>query len=383
MRNLRTLMATLLIFFVAILGVWIKFLNTAIITTEPGYTYTVPSGATLKTVIHDLYQKDIIKNPTFLNLLARMRGAAHELKAGEYLFPKGTTPSTLLNQITTGSGLVYHGFTIVPGWNFKELSDALLKETHLRHTISSLKNDVLMARLGHPELNPEGQFFPDTYLFAGGTADIVVLKNAFKEMQDKLKAAWEKREPGLPYKNPYEALIAASLIEKEAYLNEERPIIAGVLVNRIRKDMLLQFDPTVIYGMGLRYVGIINKENLLEDSPYNTYIHKGLPPTPIAMPSLGSIMAVLHPEHNEYFYFVARGDGSHQFSRTLIEHNSAVTELRKRLSWEINLSPPTINSWSREIQNTVIPAKAGIHSEWIPAFAGMTEWVKLSFRNSY
>ena len=184
-----------------------------------------------------------------------------------------------------------------------------------------------MNRLGDAALAPEGQFFPETYYYTKGSSDLVILKRAFDLMQSNLKEAWETRSPNLPYKNVYEALIAASLIEKEAYFDAERPVIAGVLVNRIRKNMLIQFDPTVIYGLGLRYNGKIHKQDLLENTPYNTYVHKGLPPTPIAMPGRTSINAALHPDNTDYLYFVARSDKSHQFSKTLFEHQAAVIKL--------------------------------------------------------
>lgn len=295
---MKKLLVLFIIFAIALIAVWAKFLLTPIVTTHSGYRFTVPMGASMNMVVKDLYDKGIIKNPLFFSILVRIRGDRHLLKAGEYFFPEGTTPSKMLNQMVTGTGIVYRAFTIVPGWNFKELSEALFKNPSLRHQLPQLTEAELMKMLGHPELNPEGQFFPDTYFFAEGTYDIVILKNSFHAMQKKLRAAWQKREPGLPYRTPNDALIAASLIEKEAFLADERPRIAGVLMNRLHKDMLLQFDPTVIYGMGVRYNGSIRKEDLLENTAYNSYVHKGLPPTPIAMPSMGSILAVLHPEKN-------------------------------------------------------------------------------------
>jgi UPF0755 protein len=171
---------------------------------------------------------------------------------------------------------------------------------------------------------PEGEFYPETYYYTRGVADLVILKHAYDLMQSRLNQAWESRLPGLPYQDAYQALIAASLIEKEAHLNQERPIIAGVLINRLRKNMLLQIDPTVIYGMGDRYLGKIYRRDLLDDTIYNTYVHKGLPPTPIAMPSQASIDAAIHPAAHDYYYFVAKGDGSHQFSKSLPEHHRAV-----------------------------------------------------------
>jgi len=305
---------------------WVKFLYTPLINEQQGYKYIVEPGTSLKAVINDLSFKGVVHYPRYMLLLMRYRGDAPKLKAGEYLFPKGSTPSSMLQQMVNATGLVYHAFTIIPGWNFKDVRHAFSKENSLRHSLEQMTDQEVMTYLGQPGVLPEGQFYPDTYYFAPGTMDTVVLKRAFQAMQTKLYASWTSRSVNLPYKNPGEALIIASLIEKEAYLNNERSMIAGVLINRLRKDMLLQVDPTVIYGMGLRYTGKIRKEDLQENTPYNTYVHKGLPPSPIAMPSLSSITAALHPENTSYLYYVARGDGSHQFSDTYIEHQLAVVE---------------------------------------------------------
>jgi UPF0755 protein len=306
--------------------VWLRFLFTPLITNDEGYQYTVPSGASFLFIIDDLYFKNIIKNKLLFILLVKSHVHPHDLKAGEYLFPKGTTPVSLLDQMTTGGGLVYHQFMIVPGWNMRQLRAALLQNTHLRHRLPNISDAHLMQYLGHSELvSPEGQFFPDTYYFSNGTIDTVLLKQALKAMQDKINTIWQARSPDLPLKNSNELVIVASIIEKETELDMERPIIAGVLINRLKKNMLLQFDPTVIYGLGLRFTGKIYRENLLEDTPYNTYVHKGLPPTAISMPSLASLLAAAHPQQHDYYYFVARGDDpSHEFSKTLAEHYRAV-----------------------------------------------------------
>jgi UPF0755 protein len=328
----------LLLVLLVVLAAWLKFLYTPLINNEQGYKYNVPHGASFRSVSDDLYKKQIVTDRIFFNLLIRIRRDGRELKAGQYLFPNGTTPSKMLDQMATGSGIVYHAFTIVPGWNFKQLTTALQLEASLNHKLATLTDSQLMTRLGYPELNPEGQFLPETYFFVEGSADTAILKRAFKAMQDKLNSEWVQRASGLPFKTPYEALIAASLVEKEAYLAAERPIIAGVLINRLRLDMLLQFDPTVIYGLGQRYDGVIHKDDLLQDNPYNTYLHKGLPPTPISMPSLDSIKAVMHPDQNDYIYFVARNvGGAHQFSRTLEEHHAAVEAAEKNAPWFTNM----------------------------------------------
>ena len=239
---------------------WLKFLYTPVVVSEKGIVYKIPQGASIKAVINDLAIKGIVKDPTFMNFLVFYRGDGKALKAGEYLFPKGTTPRSLLNQIIHGTGYFYHAFTIVPGWNINDVYHALLKDPYLRHTLpNTLDRKKLMIALGHGELDPEGQFFPDTYYFAAGTPDTIILKRAYKAMRVKLIAAWQTREANLPYTTPNEALIAASLVEKEAYLATERPRIAGVLINRLQRNMLLQFDPTVIYGMGSLYNGNIKK----------------------------------------------------------------------------------------------------------------------------
>lgn len=304
---------------------WDRFIHTPVVLNEPGITYKLHAGASIKSVVHELYQQKIIRHPSLFSALAYLRGDAHALKKGEYFFPKGTTPSQMLDQMITATGLVQHSFTILPGWNFRQLREALNNDEDLRHLTSAQSDATIMQRLGQSTVSPEGQFYPDTYFFIADTSDLALLRRAMRTMQARLTHAWQYRSPSIPFKTPYEALIAASLVEKEARLDKERPIIAGVLINRLQKNMLLQFDPTVIYGLGLRYDGKIYKHDLTEDTPYNTYVHKGLPPTPIAMPGLQSINAVLHPKEHDYLYFVATGDHvSHQFTRTLAEHYSAV-----------------------------------------------------------
>lgn len=295
---------------------------------DGGFVYYLKPGTSKKVMIADLSRQGVIRHPLLFSLYVYPQ-INKRLKTGEYLFPKGSSLGSIWKQITNGTGLFYHSFTIVPGWSFNQLKLKLSQATGLRHITAKLDGKQIMSHLGNPELASEGEFFPETYYYTRGNPDLVILKRAFDLMQNRLNDAWQHRAPGLPYKNKYEALIAASLVEKEAYLNEERTVIAGVLINRLHKDMLLQFDPTVIYGMGERYNGKIQKENLAEDTAYNTYVHKGLPPTPIAMPSMMSIEAALHPQVNDYYYFVARGDGSHQFSKSLSEHNVAVSKAVK------------------------------------------------------
>lgn len=308
---------------------WVKFLHTPITSTPAGVKFKVRSGTSYRTVSNELYQQHIIKHPHFLNLLLLIKGGRHHLKAGEYLFLTGTTPDKLIHQLMTGTGLVYHTFTIIPGTTFKQIRQILDNDPNLIHTTKNLTDAEIMTNLGQPGVYPEGEFFPDTYFFMKDAVDLTLLKRANRLMQQKLDAAWPTRTANLPILTPYQALIAASIIEKEAHVRYELPIIAGVMMNRLRQGILLQFDPTVIYGMG-RYDGTIYKTDLANNNPYNTYIHKGLPPTPISMPGLAAINAVLHPESHDYLYFVAKGDhATHQFSRTLFEHAAAVIAFRK------------------------------------------------------
>ncbi len=307
-----------------IIGAWLKFLMTPLVTEEAGFRYVLQPGASVKSFISDLTHQNIIKHPLLFSILLHIRHDSTQWKAGEYIFPKGTTPRDMMNRMVEGKGIIYHSFTIIAGWNFKQVRDALHQETELHHMLDHLKDEELMQKLGSKETHPEGQFFPDTYYYMTGATDLMVLRRAYHEMEAKFKQAWDMRDANLYFQKPYDVLIAASLVEKEAYLKQERPIIAGVLINRMKKNMLLQFDPTVIYGMGDRYKGKIHKTDLTTPTIYNTYTKKGLPPTPIAMPSIDSILAVLHPMQHNYYYFVAKGDGSHQFSTSLPDHNQAV-----------------------------------------------------------
>jgi UPF0755 protein len=323
---------------VIFLGAWFNFVLTPVVTEPTGIRYQLHPGTSLKTLSANLYDQGIVRHPVLFNFLARLRGSSHELKAGIYLIPQGTTPGRLLDQLTSGRGLLYHVFTIIPGWSFQQLRVAMENDTYLKPTTKNRSDAEVMKLLGAPQLSAEGEFFPDTYYFVEGTSDVQLLTRAFKRMQMKFQEAWLKRDFSVPFKVPYDALIAASLVEKESHLSSERPVIAGVLLNRLQKKMLLQFDPTVVYGLRqwqvshpgstLGFTGVIRKQDLQFNTPYNTYLHKGLPPTPIAMTSLDALNAVLHPVKHNYLYFVATGSGGHQFSATLEEHHLAVMVLR-------------------------------------------------------
>lgn len=270
-------------------------------------------------------------NPTLFVLLARLTGDAGRIKAGSYELKPNTTPRGLLTQLVRGE-FAQEAVTIIEGWSFKQMRQAISSHTRLKHDTVKLTDAELMAKISTEYKNPEGLFFPDTYLFAKGSSEIEIYRRAHQAMLDHLNEAWEKRDKALPYKTPYEALIMASIVEKETGQKSERTMIAGVFVNRLRTGMLLQTDPTVIYGMGDAFVGKIAKKDLLTDTPYNTYTRGGLPPTPISLPGLQSLQAALAPAETPALYFVSRGDGTSQFSSNLPDHNRAVNRYQRGIT---------------------------------------------------
>ena len=287
------------------------------------------AGSSLRSVGQQLVDQGVLREPWSFVLLVRALGAASNIKAGNYLIERGVTPYDLYVIFTNGS-TTQAGITLIEGWNFRQIRAALDKNEDVRHMTMAYTDQQILARIGAKESHPEGLFFPDTYYFSRGASDLDVLKRAYQTMQAKLEKAWQARASGLPYDSSYEALIMASIVEKETGKASERPEIAGVFLNRLRIGMRLQTDPTVIYGMGERFDGNLRKVDLMADSLYNTYTRAGLPPTPIAMPSLGAIEAALHPAKTRALYFVGKGDGSHAFSTTLAEHNRAVVKYQLR-----------------------------------------------------
>lgn len=320
--QVRSIVFLAFAFIVTSIGVWVYSLNTPVVTASTGVIYELNPGTTKRAFLRQLQEERVLHHP--LLYAWYIMPQRKQLKAGEYVFEKGSTLRDIWWQVTEGTGVYYRGFTIVPGWTFAQLRENLKLAPKLSHDSESLTDAEVMQKLGLQELQKEARFLPETYFYQKGESDLMILKRALTSMQRHVQTAWETRDKTLPYQNLNEALIAASLIEKEAYFDKERPIIAGVLINRLNKNMRLQFDPTIIYGLGNRYTGVITRHNLNEDTPYNTYIHKGLPPTPIAIPSVESLQAALHPARHEYLYFVAFANGQHQFSRTLAEHNLAV-----------------------------------------------------------
>jgi UPF0755 protein len=312
-----------LVALMVLLGQYQDFRTAPLAVSEPGLVYEVPAGTSLKQLAYDLQRRGITAHPHYLMWLGRELDLAHRLQAGEYQLTPGMTPERLLRKLAGGE-VIQHAITLIEGQTFKELLALIKGSNDLVHTLDGVDTGELMRRLGHEGENPEGRFLPDTYHFPRGTTDLAFLQRAYAAMERFLAEAWPGRDAGLPLATPYEALTLASIVEKETGLAEERPIIAGVFMRRLQKGMRLQTDPTVIYGLGERFDGNLRAADLRGDTPYNTYTRDGLPPTPIAMPGAASIRAVLHPDTGDALYFVAKGNGSHYFSRTLKEHESAV-----------------------------------------------------------
>ncbi len=285
--------------------------------------YQVPKGATLAAVARDLEGEGLIADARHLAWYGRYTGQASRIRAGEYRLTDDLVPDSLLALLVSGKTVNY-SLTIVEGWNIRQVRAAVAAHEALDHTLAEVDDQTLMERLGRPGVHPEGRFFPDTYRFDRGTSDLEFLQRAMLKMDQELEAAWSDRADGIPLQDAEQALILASIVEKETGQASERGEIAGVFSRRLEKGMKLQTDPTVIYGMGERFDGNIRRKDLREDTPYNTYVHAGLPPTPICMPGRHALDAAVNPEAGNALYFVARGDGSHQFSATLKQHNAAV-----------------------------------------------------------
>jgi UPF0755 protein len=270
----------------------------------------------------------VIQSSWRFRILARALGKANRIKAGYYILNKSVTPVELLDKLVAGE-VSLREIVFIEGWTFAQMRDVLDTQPLVRHDTKDMSEQDVLKSLGVPLTHAEGWFFPAKYYIDAGSSDVSILKRAYDTMQQHLQTAWAERDAGLPYTTPTEALIMASIIEKETGAVAERPLIAAVFINRLRKGMRLQTDPTVIYGLGAQYDGNIRKRDLMADTPYNTYTRAGLPPTPIAMPGLASILAALHPAKSDALYFVAKGNGSHYFSNTLDEHNRAVARYQK------------------------------------------------------
>ncbi len=286
----------------------------------------VHNGETLHGVLIQLQAEGIVApvQAGLLNVWARLYRGQAPIRAGEYRLVKGTSSLGLLQLLRSGK-VILHDIRFIEGWRFSQVWHQVEQDPNIDHTLSGPDvAGLLMRELGSAGQPPEGRFFADTYRFPKGTTDVALLRQAYQAMEHRLSAAWANRAPDLPYASPDEALIMASLVEKETAVDSERAQIAGVFLRRLKLHMKLQTDPAVIYGLGDRYDGNLHTSDLRTDTPWNTYTRDGLPPTPICMPSEASLIAALHPADGEALYFVARGDGTHQFSATLDEHNAAV-----------------------------------------------------------
>jgi len=317
---------------------WIdRSMHTPLRLPEGGYELEVVKGMSLTAVAAHLAEDGVLRQPTVLSWYGRLTGQAGRVQAGEYALEPGITAASLLQQLVDGR-VRLHALTILEGWTVRDLLAAIAETPQLVRTLTVASPEELAAVLELDYPHAEGWFFPDTYRFPRGTTDLDLLSNAHELMQKKLADAWATRSPDTGLASPYEALILASIVERESALDSERPQIAGVFTRRLDRGMRLQTDPTVIYGLGESFDGNLTRKDLATDTPYNTYVHRGLPPTPIALPGESALRAAVNPDSGNALYFVAtgRGDGSHIFTETLDEHNAAVArylaELRRQRS---------------------------------------------------
>ncbi len=310
---------------VAVFSWWAK---QPITTSGEPIDFTVAPGSSVVAAAQQIAKAGVPVNPYLLSFLARITQQASKIKAGTYELKPGTTPRRLVTQLVRGE-FAQEALTIIEGWTFRQMRAAVNASKGLKHETLTLSDRELMAKIDPEFKEAEGLFFPDTYLFAKNSSDLQVFKQAHTMMMMHLATAWEKRDPSLPYASPYQGLVMASIVEKETGQKSERGMIAGVFVNRLKTGMMLQTDPTVIYGMGDKYDGKIRKRDLETDTPYNTYTRFGLPPTPIALPGLQSLTAAFGPAKTDALYFVSRGDGTSHFSGNLNDHNKAVNRYQR------------------------------------------------------
>lgn len=330
MRRLFLISLAVIVFIFVAIAAWfaVHWFSIPINNTSQPVTFIVPKGASIKHVARDLEAQGMIQHTEYFLLLTTWRGQLSSIKAGEYRIDPGMTAQDLLNKLVKGE-VVLHKVTFPEGWTFQQMLTQLNNEPVLVHTLKDQTPTQIMVTLGHPGQHPEGMFYPDTYVFTWGAEDKQILQQAYQLMQKKLQPLWDGRDSNLPYKTSYDALIVASLVEREAAVPAERPQVAGVILHRLRLGMRLQIDAAVIYGTNNPDKRALTRTDLATDTPYNLYLRNGLPPTPIAMPSISSINAALHPVLNNALYYVAKGDGSHVFSDTLQQHNAAVQQYRK------------------------------------------------------
>lgn len=328
MKSLRRLAVLLLIAGLTVAGAARWWLAQPLPLASAAVEFSVPAGASLRTAARQAADAGVRVPAPVLEAYFRSVVGTATIKPGDYAVTPGMRARDLLDKLIRGDRIMLP-VTFVEGWTFRQLRQALAQAPGLKHETAAMSPAEIMAALGHPDLAPEGRFFPDTYHYARNTSDLMVLREALQLMDKRLAAAWAARAPDLPLKSPDEALILASIIEKETGQAADRPEIAGVFINRLKIGMRLQTDPTVIYGLGETFDGNLKRQHLTGDSPFNTYTRAGLPPTPIAMPGKASLMAAVQPAATRSLYFVARGDGSSHFSQSLDEHNRAVNKFQR------------------------------------------------------
>lgn len=292
------------------------------------FEFTLKPGSSVKGMAREMEQRGLLEQDWAFVWLVRALGKSGQLQAGSYELQQPVSMLELVRMIAEGR-VSQRRISVIEGWTFRQMRDALNANPDISHDTLNLSDAEILRRIGAAESHPEGLFFPDTYSFAPGSRDLAIFQRAYQAMQQHLQDVWAMREPGLPLKSPYQALILASIVEKETGVEDDRAMVAGVFINRLRLGMPLQTDPTVIYGLGQRFDGNLRKKDLQTDNPYNTYTRGGLTPTPIALPGRASLQAALHPAQTDALYFVARGDGSSQFSSNLNEHNRAVNRYQK------------------------------------------------------
>ena len=324
---IRLLLATIVLASASAGGLWWWSNQSLVLRTSP-LDFNIPAGSSLRGAITQMRDAGLDVEPTLLIALARFNRADTGIKAGSYSVETGVTPNALLDKLIRGK-FTQGELTLVEGWNFRQWRARMDANPDLKHETRGLGEQEIIRRLGLEIPSLEGWLYPDTYLFDKQSSDLALMARAHRAMQKRLEAAWKERAPGLPYRNATEALIMASIVEKETGRSADRSLVAAVFVNRLRQGMLLQTDPTVIYGLGENFDGNLRKRDLQTDTPYNTYLRPGLPPTPIAMPGMASLRAALAPAASNVYYFVARGDGSSEFSQTLDEHNRAVNKYQR------------------------------------------------------
>jgi UPF0755 protein len=324
------LVIALCLLLAAAAAAWLAYYaTTPVEVPASGREFLVKKGRSLQRLSADLAAAGVLREPVSFRWMARLLGRAGDIQAGVYRLPDRITPYRLLEMLANGE-VAQAQITFIEGWTFAQMRLALDVHPNVTHDTAGLSDNAVLGRIGASYAHPEGLFFPDTYHFSPGASDVQILERAYQTMQVRLAALWQNRPAGLPYRLPYEALIMASIVEKETGLESERDMIAAVFVNRLQRDMRLQTDPTVIYGLGPRFDGNLRKRDLETDGPYNTYLRAGLPPTPIAMPGAAALQAALRPADSSALYFVSRGDGSSHFSDDLAEHNEAVRRFQLR-----------------------------------------------------